>query len=76
MDHIRESQLGHFNGKGFDLAGPHRADAVSYRRQGEAADSIEQAAHGQFVRFLIKYSPPTTKNANRIIAVGLVENMF
>ena len=44
MEHGREPLSCHFDGEGFDLAGPHRLDAVADRREGEPSDSIEQAA--------------------------------
>ena len=44
MGHGREPLSCHFDGEGFDLAGPHRLDAVADRREGEPSDSIEQAA--------------------------------
>ena len=47
MDHVRESELCYLNGKGFDLAGPYRDNAVMLRSQRETADSIKQTAHGQ-----------------------------
>ena len=47
MNHVRKTQLGHLDGKGFDLAGPHRSYAIADRRQGEAANSIKQASHGK-----------------------------
>ena len=51
MEHIRETQLCHLNGKGFDLRRPHRRDATADRGQREAANAIEQAAHRQSAHF-------------------------
>ena len=44
MEHGGEPLSCHFDGEGFDLAGPHRLDAVADRREWEPSDSIEQAA--------------------------------
>ena len=44
MEYGGEPLSCHFDGEGFDLAGPHRLDAVADRREWEPSDSIEQAA--------------------------------
>ena len=48
MDHTRESELGYFNGKGFDLAGPHRDNAIMHRSQRKTTNSVKQTAHRQW----------------------------
>ena len=58
MDHVGKMLLGHCDGKGFDLAGPEGFDPMSGCRQWEASDPIKQAAHCQFILFLIGYAPP------------------
>ena len=58
MNHVGKMQLCYSHGKGFDLAGPEGFDPKLRCRQREAADPIEQAAHGQFIVFLIRYAPP------------------
>lgn len=47
MAHAGEMVFGHFDGEGFDLAGPQWLYAVADRREGEAADTIEQASHSK-----------------------------
>ena len=47
MEHLGEMVLCDFDGKGFDLTGPQGFDPVPDRRQGEAADPVEQAPHGE-----------------------------
>lgn len=47
MNHIGKSKPRHLNGKGFDLTGPHRYDAVVNRSQGKTANPVKQAAHCQ-----------------------------
>ena len=47
MNHIGETQLCHLNGKGFDLACPHRDNAVVNGGQWESPYPIKQAAHRQ-----------------------------
>ena len=47
MEHIGEMGSGHLNGKGLDLAGPHRCDPAALRRQREASDAVEEAPHGE-----------------------------
>ena len=51
MEHIRETQLCDRNREGFDLRRPHRRDAAANRRQREATNAIEQAAHRQSAHF-------------------------
>lgn len=58
MDHVGKMQFRYFDGKGFDLAGPHRTDAVADCSQGKAPDAVEEAAHCQFMLFLIRSAPP------------------
>lgn len=45
MDHVGEMALCDFNGKRLDLAGPQGRDPAADRRQGEAANAVEQASH-------------------------------
>ena len=45
MEHIGEAVLCDLDGKGFNLAGPHGRDPIPNRRQGEAANPIEEAPH-------------------------------
>ena len=47
MNHVGEVCHGHFDWERFDLRRPYRRDPVSHRRQREAADAVEQAAHRQ-----------------------------
>ncbi len=47
MDHVGEMVFRHLDGEGFNLAGPERYDPGPDRREGEAADPVEEAAHGQ-----------------------------
>ena len=47
MGHVWEAEFRYLNGKGFDLTGPYRDNAVMLRSQRETADSIKQTAHGQ-----------------------------
>lgn len=45
MDHIGKSKPGHLYRECFDLAGPHRNDAVVNGGQRESPDPVKQAAH-------------------------------
>ncbi len=47
MDHIGEAYPRHLDGKGFDLACPHRGDAIADGCQRETSDPIEKASHRQ-----------------------------
>ena len=47
MDHVGEVFFCHLDGERLDFAGPDWGDAAAYRRQGEAADAVKEASHGQ-----------------------------
>ena len=47
MNHVWEVCFCDFDGERLDLRSPHGCDPVSHRRQREAADAVEQAAHRQ-----------------------------
>ena len=47
MNHVGEVRFRDFDGERLDLRSPHGCDPVSHRRQREAADAVEQAAHRQ-----------------------------
>jgi len=47
MAHLREPQLCHFDGKGFDLACPQWCDSIVRSRLGKPADPIEKAPQRQ-----------------------------
>lgn len=47
MDHVGEVVFRHLDGEGFDFAGPEGLDPRPDRREGKAADPIEEASHGQ-----------------------------
>lgn len=67
MEHIGESQFRDFNGKGFDLAGPQRPDAVADCRQREAPDPIKEAPHRQH-----QHIPVAMAGASaRVVLLGL-----
>lgn len=51
MDHVWEANLSYLNRKGFNLAGPHRNNAVMNRCQWKTTNAIKQAAHGQCILF-------------------------
>lgn len=51
MDHVGEMALCDFNGKRLDFAGPQGSDPAADRRQGEAANTVEQASQGQTAHF-------------------------
>ena len=47
MDHVGEMFLGHADRERLNLAGPDGGDPIAHRRQGEAADAVEEGTHGQ-----------------------------
>ena len=54
---------GHFDGEGFDLAGPHRLYPASDRGQGKPAEPIEQASKGEAAHF----AAPTVWTMVRVV---------
>ena len=55
MSHAGEVVFRHFDGEGFNLTGPHGRDSIADRRQGKAADAIEEAPHSEHVFLLFLF---------------------
>lgn len=65
MDHVWESELGHLDWKGFDLAGPHRNNAVMHRSQRETADPIKQATQRRHKLRIVRFRVSTKTHSLR-----------
>ena len=59
MGHVWEAEFRYLNGKGFDLTGPYRGNAVMHRSQRETADSIKQTAHRQHKLRIVHFRAST-----------------
>ena len=57
MNHVRKPKPGHRDGKGFNLAGPHREDSIPDGSQRKPSDAVKQAAHGQLFLYGRSFLP-------------------